>query len=103
MKEIMKREVIEEKDEELKAQPPFLLSEEEVVKRKTIKKDNEIEVGFEVLGIFQMVDDAEFGQKMFVRLGFEVYSMVLRMNDARVVFSTMMNNIRLTFSIADDN
>lgn len=62
-KEYMENEDIKEEDNKIKAQLPSLLFKEEVIKRAIIdKEDDEIEIGFRVLGIFSVVNDVELGK-----------------------------------------
>lgn len=102
-KEIVKWEVIQAEDNEIRAWFSSLLFEEKVVKRAMIdKEDDKIEVDFGIPGAFMEVDDVEFDKKRVVRLGFEAHAMVLKTNNARMVFLTMVNK-KLTFLTSNDN
>lgn len=80
------------------------MSQEEVVKKAMIdEEDDEIEARFEVLGAFSTVDDVEFSKKKVVRLQFEAYMTVLKMNDAKMMFLAMVHIMRLTFLISCSN
>lgn len=99
----MKREVIEEEDDEIKAQSPSPLSKEKAVKRVVVGKENEeSETGYGILGAFVTTYDVEFGKIRVVRLRFQAHVMVLGINDVIVMFTTMVNK-ELTFLTSGDN
>lgn len=66
-------------------------------------EDDKIKLGSEVLGTFLAVNDAKFGEKVIAGMKFEVYVMVHRTNNVRVVFLTLANNIEWTFSTIGSN
>lgn len=83
---------------------PLPLSEEEVIKREVIEnEDNDIKIESGVLGAFLTMEDIISSEEKVTRLGFEEYVIGLRAYDVEVTFPMMVDIMGVTFPPTNNN
>lgn len=76
----------------------------EVIKRVVIEEeDDEIETRSKIFGIFSTVEDVGFGEKRIAKLRSGAYGTMLKENKDRVAFSMMADTMRVTFPTTGNN